>query len=174
MWTSTDSISNPQPPRGEQPRHPGGAALPAGGETAYIGKSLLIKGEVSGSEPIHIEGRIEGSISLPGGHVSVGREGVVTSSVHAGEVIIRGTLQGNITASDRVEIHRGGNVIGQVVTQRIRIEDGAQMQGSISMGRPDPKGHLEVEAHGANSTRADVEHGTRVEEHPAPAALTTN
>ncbi|MFZ3210504.1 MAG: polymer-forming cytoskeletal protein [Terriglobales bacterium] len=172
MWTSTDSTSNPQQPRGEQQKHQGGSALPAGGETAYIGKSLLIKGEVSGSEPIHIEGRIEGSISLPGGHVSVGREGVVTSSVQAGEVIVRGTLQGNITASDRVEIHRGGNVIGEVVTQRISIEDGAQMKGSIKMGRPDPKAHLEI--HGDNGTRAAVEHSTPVEEHPMPAALTTN
>ncbi len=172
MWTSTDSISNPPQPRGEQQRHPGGPPLPAGGETAYIGKSLLIKGEVSGSEPIHIEGRIEGSISLPGGHVSVGREGVVTSSVHAGEVIIRGTLQGNITASDRVEIHRGGNVIGEVVTQRISIEDGAQMKGTIKMGRPDPKGHLEI--HDDTGSAANVEHSTPVEEHQVPAALATN
>jgi len=172
MWTSADSISNPLPPRGEQQRHPGGPPLPAGGETAYIGKSLLIKGEVSGSEPIHIEGRIEGSISLPGGHISVGREGVVAASVQAGEVIIRGTVQGNITAGDRVEIHRGGNVIGKVVTQRISIEDGAQMQGTIEMGRPDPKAHLEI--HGDNGSRADVEHNTRVEEHPLPAALTTH
>jgi len=146
--------------------------LPAGGETAYIGKSLLIKGEVSGSEPIHIEGRIEGSISLPGGHVSVGREGVVTSSVHAGEVIIRGTLQGNVTASDRVEIHRGGNLIGKVVTQRISIQDGAAMQGTIEMVRPDPKGHLEI--HGDNGSRPEVEHSTPVEEHQVPAPLTTH
>jgi len=172
MWTSADSSSNPQPPRGEQQRHQGGPSLPAGGETAYIGKSLLIKGEVSGSEPLHIEGRIEGSISLPGGHVSVGRQGVVTSSVHAGEVIVRGTLQGNITASDRVEIHRGGNVIGEVVTQRISIEDGAQMKGSIKMGRPDPNAHLEI--HDDTGSRANAEHSTPVEEHPIPAALTTN
>jgi len=172
MWSSTDPISNPQRPRGEQQRHPGGPPLPAGGETAYIGKSLLIKGEVSGSEPIHIEGRIEGSISLPGGHVSVGREGVVTSSVQAGEVIIRGTLQGNVTASDRVEIHRGGNLIGKVVTQRISIQDGAEMQGTIEMVRPDPKAYQEI--HGDNGARADVEHSTPVEEDPMPAALTTS
>ena len=172
MWSSTDPISNPQRPRGEQQRHQGGPSLPAGGETAYIGKSLLIKGEVSGSEPIHIEGRIEGSISLPGGHVSVGREGVVTSSVQAGEVIIRGTVQGNITASDRVEIHRGGSLIGKVVTQRISIQDGAEMQGTIEMVRPDPKAYLEI--HGDNGARADVEHSTPVEEDPMPAALTTS
>ena len=140
---------------------PGRPTFPAGGETAYIGKSLLIKGEVSGSEPIHIEGRIEGSISLPGGHVSVGREGVVTSSVHAGEVIIRGTLQGNITASDRVEIDRGGNVIGEVVTQRISIEDGAQMKGTIKMGRPDPKGHLEIHDDTGSEAQCGTQHPGR-------------
>jgi cytoskeletal protein CcmA (bactofilin family) len=162
MWTSSDPISNPLQPRGEQQNHPGGPPLPTGGEPsarhaaspsgemAYIGKSLLIKGEVSGSEPIHIEGRVEGSISLPGGHVSVGREGVVTSSVQAGEVIVRGTLRGNVTASDRVEIHRGGNLVGKVVTRRISIEDGAQMQGTIEMVQPDPKGHLDIKRDSGN------------------------
>ena len=153
MWTSSDSISNPSRPSGEQQRHQGGPPLQTGGESlarnaallnaeaAYIGKSLLIKGEVSGSEPLYIEGRIEGSISLPGAHVSIGREGVVASNVQAGEVIVRGTLHGNLTAGDRVEIHRDGCVIGQVVTRRISIQDGAHLQGSIEVVGLDPKGH---------------------------------
>jgi len=160
MWTAPDQISNPQAAHREK-------ASPAGsGETAYIGKSLLIKGEVSGSEPLHIEGRIEGSVILPGGHVSIGREGVVAASVQAGEIIVRGTLQGNVKASDHVEIHRGGILIGQVITQRISVEDGAEMQGSIEMSRPDPKAHLE-NSHGHGS-RSDMGH------HPAEEhALTT-
>jgi len=164
MWTPTDSVSHPQPTQGEQQKHQGG------GETAYIGKSLLIKGEVSGSEPIHIEGRVEGSISLPGGHVSIGRAGVVVSSVQAGEIIVRGTLQGNVKASDRVEIYRGGTLIGQVITQRISIEDGAEMQGSIEMVRPDPKAHLESSHHAG--ARANGEPSST--EYHVPAALNNN
>ena len=148
MWTPNDPTGS-QPPHGEPP-------APAAGQTAYIGKSLLIKGEVSGSEPLHIDGRVEGSISLPGGHVSVGREGVVASNVHAGEVIVRGVLQGNVKASDRIHVHRGGSLIGQVVTQRISIEEGAEMQGSIEMVRPDPKAHLEA-GHGARGNSGHPE-----------------
>ena len=166
MWTPNDSTSSPQqPPRGEQ------QAQPAGSQTAYIGKSLLIKGEVSGSEPLHIDGRVEGSIDLPGGHVSVGREGVVASNVHAGEVIVRGVLQGNVKASERIHVHRGGTLIGQVVTQRISIEDGAEMQGSIEMVRPDPKAHLES-GHGYG-VRGNAGHGSQVEEY-VPATLNKN
>jgi cytoskeletal protein CcmA (bactofilin family) len=164
MWTPNESAASQQPPHIEQQG-------PAAGQTAYIGKSLLIKGEVTGSEPLHIDGRVEGSISLPGGHVSVGREGVVASNVHAGEIIVRGRLQGNVKASGRIEVHRGGSLIGQVVTQRISIEDGAEMQGSIEMVRPDPKAHLEA-GHG-HGTRADAEHGASAEQY-IPATLNRN
>jgi cytoskeletal protein CcmA (bactofilin family) len=119
------------------------------GETTYIGKSLLIKGEVSGSEPIHVEGRIEGLISFPGNHIDIGRNAVVGSDVHAGEVIVRGRLQGKLTASDRVEIHNGGSLVGDVVAGRISVEDGACFQGSIDMTRPDPKAHEQSGRRGA-------------------------
>jgi len=152
MWSPSRPPSNPPQPSvqkpGSAPTH--GGALPTAnnkpynGQGTYIGKSLLIKGEVSGAEPIHIEGRVEGQISLPGGHVNIGRDGMVMSTVQAGEVIVRGTLRGKITASDRVEIHSGGSLIGDVSVGRIRIEDGASFHGSIDMRRPDPKAHLEI------------------------------
>ena len=152
MWSPSRPTSSPPQPSVQKP----GSATMHGGALAtanntpyngtYIGKSLLIKGEVSGSEPIHIEGRIEGQISLPGGHVNIGRDGMVTSTVQAGEVIVRGTLRGKITASDRVEVHSGGSLIGDVSAGRIRIEDGASFHGSIDMRRPDPKAHLEIDS----------------------------
>jgi len=111
MWTPAHSPNN-APTRPDQhkpnvsaPLQPGGepvprgAAFPNGG--TYIGKSLLIKGEVSGSEPLHIEGRIEGSISLPGTYVCIGRDGVAVASVEAAEVIVRGQLQ---EASSRLAV----------------------------------------------------------------------
>jgi cytoskeletal protein CcmA (bactofilin family) len=112
--------------------------------STYIGKSLVIKGEVSGSEPIHIEGRIEGPISLRDAHLNIGRDAIVTSNVQAGEVIVRGTLHGNVTAVDRVEVHSGGSLMGNVAAGRVTIESGAYCKGSIDMRRPDPKPHLQV------------------------------
>src|SRR5436853_205475 len=72
-------------------------------EQATIGKSLVIKGEVSGSESLYIDGRVEGSINLPGNRVTIGRNGVIAANVNAREVVVIGKLKGNVTASDRVD-----------------------------------------------------------------------
>src|ERR1700758_1202836 len=71
-------------------------------DQATIGKSLVIKGEVTGSESLYIDGRVEGSINLSGNRVTVGRNGVVAANVNAKEVVVLGKVKGNITASDRV------------------------------------------------------------------------
>jgi cytoskeletal protein CcmA (bactofilin family) len=123
---------------------PGRAAPVAGApaaQTSIIGKSLVIKGEMSGAEPLQIEGRVEGSIAFSGNYVSIGRDAVVSADVIAQELVIRGTLRGDLTISDRVEIHGGGSLVGDIVARRISIEDGAHFQGSIDMRRPDPKAH---------------------------------
>src|SRR6476661_8040879 len=93
-------------------------------EQATIGKSLVIKGEVTGSESLYIDGRVEGSVNLPGNRVTVGRNGQV---------------QGNVTASDRVDIRNEGSLGGDVVCQRISIEDGAWFKGSIDIRKPGAK-----------------------------------
>lgn len=107
--------------------------------STYIGKSIVIKGEVSGSEPVHIEGRVDGPISLRDCHVNIGRDAVVTSNVEAGEVIVRGSLNGNLKVVDRVEVHSGGSLQGNVAAGRVSIECGAFFKGSVDMSRPDPK-----------------------------------
>jgi len=112
--------------------------------SSYIGKSLVIKGELSGSEPIHIEGRVEGPISLRDCHVNIGRDAVVMSNVEAGEVIVRGIMHGNLTVIDRIEVQSGGSVMGDVAAGRVSIECGAHFKGSIDMRRPDPKDHVET------------------------------
>jgi cytoskeletal protein CcmA (bactofilin family) len=113
--------------------------------STYIGKSLVIKGEVSGSEPLHIEGRVEGPIAAPDCHISIGRDAVVLSNVQAGEVIVRGTMHGNLIAIDRVEVHSGGSLTGDVSAGRVTIELGAHFKGKVDMRRPDPKAHIDME-----------------------------
>src|SRR6266481_811905 len=108
-------------------------------EQATIGKSLVIKGEVTGSESLYIDGRVEGSINLPGNRVTVGRNGQITANVNAREVVVLGKVKGNLVASDRVDIRNEGSLNGDVVCQRISIEDGAYFKGSIDIRKANAK-----------------------------------
>jgi cytoskeletal protein CcmA (bactofilin family) len=108
-------------------------------EHATIGKSLVIKGEVTGSEPLYIDGRVEGSISLASNRVTVGRHGVVAASINAGEIEVLGEVRGNLVASDRVDIRSSGSLTGDIVAPRISIEDGAFFKGSIDSRERDGK-----------------------------------
>ena len=105
-------------------------------DQATIGKSLVIKGEVSGSEALYIDGRVEGSIALAGNRVTIGRNGVVTANIQAREIVILGKVKGNLLAGDRVEIRNEGSLTGDVVAQRISIEDGAFFKGGIDIQKP--------------------------------------
>ena len=102
-------------------------------QQATIGKSLAIKGEVSGSESLYVDGRVEGSINLVGHRVTVGRNGIVSANVTALEIVILGRVQGMMTASDRLHIGGEGWLTGDVVTERVSIEDGAYFKGSIDI-----------------------------------------
>jgi cytoskeletal protein CcmA (bactofilin family) len=102
-------------------------------DQATIGKSLVIKGEVTGSESLYIDGRVEGSINLAGNRVTVGRNGVVSANINAREIVVLGKVRGNLTASDRVDIRSDGSLTGDVVAARISIEDGAYFKGGIDI-----------------------------------------
>ena len=113
----------------------------ATGEQATIGKSLTIKGEVTGSESLYIDGRIEGTINLPGNRVTVGRNGQVAASINAREIVVLGKVRGNCQASDRIDIRSEGSLTGDVIAARISIEDGAFFKGGIDIRKPgDSKG----------------------------------
>jgi cytoskeletal protein CcmA (bactofilin family) len=116
-------------------------------DQATIGKSLVIKGEVTGSESLYIDGRVEGSINLAGNRVTVGRNGVVAANINAREIVVLGKVRGNLTASDRVDIRSDGSLTGDVVAARISIEDGAFFKGGIDIrkGGQKPNGE-EVKA----------------------------
>ena len=93
----------------------------------------MIKGEVTGSESLYIDGRVEGSINLSGNRVTIGRNGVVAANISAREIVVLGKVRGNLTASDRVDIRSDGSLTGDVVAARISIEDGAFFKGGIDI-----------------------------------------
>ena len=139
--TPTPMTTAPAPTQEYSPvPAPRTSAQPASSEQATIGKSLVIKGEVSGSESLFIDGRVEGSINLPGNRVTVGRNGVVSANVTAREIVVQGKVRGNMMASDRVDIRNEGSLTGDVVAQRISIEDGAYFKGGIDIRKPGKEG----------------------------------
>lgn len=98
-----------------------------------IGPSISIKGEVSGEEDLHIQGKVEGTINLNGNQVSVGDSGKVHADIRAKEVSIDGEVTGDISANEMVVISKSGNVRGNIVAPRVTLEDGANFKGSIDM-----------------------------------------
>jgi cytoskeletal protein CcmA (bactofilin family) len=102
-------------------------------DQATIGRTLCIKGEISGSEALYIDGRIEGKIIMPESRVTIGRNGKVDASIQAKEVVVMGKVTGNIECSDRVDIRSEGSVAGDISTTRISVEDGAALKGGIQV-----------------------------------------
>jgi cytoskeletal protein CcmA (bactofilin family) len=114
-------------------------------DQATIGRTLVIKGEVSGSESLYIDGRIEGKVTMPESRVTIGRNGKVDASITAREVVVMGKVTGNIECSDRVDIRAEGSVHGDISTARISVEDGAALKGGIQV-RSDGKKHEQPQA----------------------------
>ena len=130
----------PVQPAAEAPRATASSssASPAG-EQASISKGLSIKGEITGTESLLIDGKVEGSINIPGNRVTVGKNGVVNASISAREIVVLGKLKGNVAATDRVDIRAEGALTGDVAAARISIEDGAFFKGGIDIRKADGK-----------------------------------
>ena len=101
---------------------------------ATLGSSVLVKGDMTGSEDLVIDGRVEGRIELPENALTIGPNANIRAEIMANVVTVFGTLAGNITARDRVHIRRGASVAGNVTSPRIALQEGAVFCGSISMG----------------------------------------
>jgi len=110
------------------------ATTPAG-STARLGASLHIKGEITGNEDLHVDGSVEGLIQLDDRKLTIGASAKVTADLVAREVIVYGSVKGNLRARDRIEIKKDGSVIGDLTTARIMIEDGAYFKGAIEIDR---------------------------------------
>ena len=124
-----------------------------------IGKSVVIKGELNGSEDLTIEGHVEGTIQLRDHVLTIGPNGRIKAQVFAKSVIVLGEVTGNVTASDKVDIRDGGSVDGDIISPRVAIAEGAHFRGSVDMQR---KGQPQRPAEAAKPAAA-----------PAPAASTT-
>jgi cytoskeletal protein CcmA (bactofilin family) len=104
-----------------------------------IGKSVVIKGELSGSEDLTIEGAVDGKIELRQNVLTIGANGKIKAEIFAKAVIVEGEVHGNITATEKVDIRESGSVDGDVVAPRVAISDGAHFRGSIDMQRAGTK-----------------------------------
>jgi cytoskeletal protein CcmA (bactofilin family) len=114
----------------EKPRPVPHAAAPV-----TIGASVLIKGEVSAKEDLTIAGRVEGKVEVREHVVRVAREAQVSAEIQARAVIVEGTVKGNISATERIELLENGAVEGDISAPKVAMADGAQFRGKIEMGR---------------------------------------
>jgi cytoskeletal protein CcmA (bactofilin family) len=113
-------------------------------DQATIGSGMIVKGEITGAGSLLIDGRVEGSVNLPNERVSIGQKGRVVASMTASmsvcitarEIVVMGTINGNVSASDRVEIRAEGKLTGDVSASRISIEDGAFFRGGVDLRKP--------------------------------------
>jgi cytoskeletal protein CcmA (bactofilin family) len=105
-----------------------------GGETvANIGKSISIRGDLTGNEDIVIEGKVEGKVDLPNNQLTIGANGTVRAEINAKAVVVIGSVAGNVNGTERVEIQATGVVEGDVAAPRLVVAEGASLNGSISM-----------------------------------------
>jgi cytoskeletal protein CcmA (bactofilin family) len=102
-------------------------------DVGHIGKSVVIRGELSGSEDLYLDGEVEGDINLRDHKLVIGPNGKIKASISARDVVIHGRVEGNISGSERVELKRCSTLIGNVSTQRVAIEDGAFFKGAIDI-----------------------------------------
>lgn len=112
---------------------------PHRGDVGHIGKSVQIRGELTGSEDLYLDGEIEGTIDLRDHSLIIGPNGRIKAGISARDLVVHGKVEGNINATGRVELRKSSTLIGDVKTQRIVIEDGAFFKGAIDIGEREPK-----------------------------------
>ena len=135
MQPPTSPATRPlEPPRAEAPRSV---------DIATIGKSVIVRGELSGSEDLYVDGEVEGSIALKGQSLTIGPNGRVRANLEARNVIVHGRVDGNVIASDRVDLRKSASLTGDISTARVAIEDGAYFKGTIDIQKTEPAARVE-------------------------------
>ena len=143
MWSKSQAVAEPPAaspaPGSSSPvvafSNPSVARLggSAARNSARLGASIEIKGQITGDEDLQIDGKVQGPISLRGHQLIVGPTAQLNSEIHAGEVVVSGKVVGNIHARGRVDIKSDGSLVGDISTARISIEDGAHFKGRIEI-----------------------------------------
>src|SRR5260370_36917823 len=105
--------------------HPDSIRTPGGGGSAVLGKSVIVKGQIFSREALAIDGEVEGTVELQEHRLTVGRNGKGMASIKAREVVVLGTVHGNVEITDKIEIRKDAKLVGDIKTARIVIEDGA-------------------------------------------------
>ena len=166
MWKRDEGVRPPQPTTG--PTSAPSAAVPPAPppppasrpevgskqerDVVNIGKSVIIKGELSGSEDLTIEGQVEGKIELRQNILTIGPNAKIKAQVFAKAIIVQGEVHGNVSATERVDIRDNGSVDGDLSAPRVAIADGAHFRGSIDMqrqgqgGKPGEMKHTDAKA----------------------------
>jgi cytoskeletal protein CcmA (bactofilin family) len=108
--------------------------------TATIGKAVKINGQIFAKEDLYVDGDVEGTIESQDNKVTIGPNGRVQAGIRAREVVILGQVQGNVEAADKVDIRKDAKLVGDIISARISIEDGALFKGSIDIRKPEVKG----------------------------------
>lgn len=132
-WGQTAPAA-PEPLPETRPRVEKPMRASAGGEMANIGKSITIKGDLSGNEDLIVEGNVEGRIDLPNNQLTIGANGNVKADISAKTIVVVGKVAGNVTGVERIQIEATGSVQGDVRTPRLVVQEGATVNGSVEMG----------------------------------------
>ncbi len=173
MWKRDESVKPAAPPApapAAAPSAPVSAAPVAsqpqvnlGRDMVNIGKSVVIKGELSGSEDLTIEGHVEGKIDLKGNVLTIGPNGKIKAEVFAKAVVVLGEVTGNVTASEKVDIRDNGSVDGDIASPRVAIAEGAHFRGSVDMQRS-----------GGNKPQQPAQQQNKPNAQPSPAQPSQN
>ena len=139
-------------------------------DVAHIGKSVLVKGELSGSEDLYLDGEVEGSILLKDHSLIVGPHGRVRANVQARDVVVHGKVDGNIRGTERVELKKSAVLVGDISTQRIIVEDGAFFKGAVDIqkdAKAEPKREMAMAAAASFSSTSSSSTGSSTSAQPS-------
>jgi cytoskeletal protein CcmA (bactofilin family) len=156
--------SSPNPPTSIAPASPMSAAKENSRSTVsfseradvgHIGKSVVIRGQLTGSEDLYLDGDIEGTIDLRDHKLVIGPNGKIKATITARDLVVHGKVEGNVTGSERVELRKSCSLVGDISTQRIVIEDGAYFKGAIDIKENAPRKTMAASASaGSNATHS--------------------
>jgi len=154
MWKKEEAPTPTPPPRAETPMRSAQPAAPAAStDRATIGRSITIRGDVTGDEDLVIQGRVEGSVDLKQHAVTVGAEGQVKASITGRVVIVEGKVVGNVTGHERIVLRSTASVEGDISAPRVVLEDGARFRGGVDMTEAGERGSPAKGANGRDAAK---------------------